>query len=593
MLISAVIATVAAILTIDPAYGDETEMRRSLENLLLTGALGLPLFTAIAVFCEKQKLSQKTAIIVNLTGAFLLILYFITLPPDVFSPPRHHAIRFFLLNIGLHLLAAFAPFLKTGEENGFWQFNKTLFLRFLTAALYSGVLYIGLVIALQAVEHLFGVDVKDERYGQLWFLLAGVFNTWFFLSGIPEDLDSLEQKTGYPKGLKVFTQFILLPLVFIYLAILYAYEAKIILEQNWPRGWVANLVLGFSVTGILAILLVHPIRNQEKNKWIATFAKWYYVALIPLVIMLVLAIWRRISDYGITENRYFVLILALWLSVTVLYFLISKSKTIKFIPITLCLLAFLASGGPWGAFQISKWSQFSRLENYLAKTGILVNDKIQKTSQELDFEDQKEISAIVTYLYHNYGVNVLQPLFEEDLQLVANEKDDSTQVYVQHRTPAAIVQLMGISYIEKWQQQAATHFDFVSNRESTINIQGYDHFTRSIFLSYTDTVKTVSIAGETLTLSFNQITGIIDIENKRFPGNLIRLSITEMINELHNKYGQSQPSLQIPGKEMILEQANATMKIKLHFINIYVEKTPERFDIKNINIELFSRLSGE
>ena len=40
--------------------------------------------------------------------------------------------------------------------------------------------------------------------------------------------------------------------------ILIAYEIKIIIEWQWPTGWVSELILWYSVVGILSLLLLHP-----------------------------------------------------------------------------------------------------------------------------------------------------------------------------------------------------------------------------------------------------------------------------------------------------------------------------------------------
>src|SRR5690606_27206240 len=102
-----------------------------------------------------------------------------------------------------------------------------MFLRIITAVIFSGVLFAGLAGAIAALHALFGLDFRDEWYGRLFLWIAGIFNTIFFFAGIPEDAEALEREHDYPKVLKVFTQFVLVPLVTIYLLILLAYEAKI------------------------------------------------------------------------------------------------------------------------------------------------------------------------------------------------------------------------------------------------------------------------------------------------------------------------------------------------------------------------------
>jgi len=57
-----------------------------------------------------------------------------------------------------------------------------------------------------------------------------------FPRGDPEDLQSLDTSTVYPKSLKLFSQYILFPLVLVYFVILYAYLAKILFAWDWPQG---------------------------------------------------------------------------------------------------------------------------------------------------------------------------------------------------------------------------------------------------------------------------------------------------------------------------------------------------------------------
>ena len=85
------------------------------------------------------------------------------------------------------------PYLAVSEPNGFWQYNRSLFLRFCLAALYSGVLYVGLVVALFAINQLFKAQIASVVYARLWLTISFVFNTWFFLAGVPRDLPALEE----------------------------------------------------------------------------------------------------------------------------------------------------------------------------------------------------------------------------------------------------------------------------------------------------------------------------------------------------------------------------------------------------------------
>jgi hypothetical protein len=138
-------------------------------------------------------------------------------------------------------------------------------LRILTSVLYSGVLYLGLAAAIAATRFLFNLTFEYKIYSTLFVWIAGIYNTLYFLSGIPANTTGLQSEQSYPKGLKVFTQYVLIPLATVYLVILLAYEVKILFQWHLPKGYVSNLILGYAVFGLLAILLVYPLREQEEN----------------------------------------------------------------------------------------------------------------------------------------------------------------------------------------------------------------------------------------------------------------------------------------------------------------------------------------
>ncbi|MCH6574797.1 MAG: DUF4153 domain-containing protein, partial [Bacteroidetes bacterium] len=197
----------------------------------MIASLGLPLFTALAFYADKKLWEKTKSYLLQAAGAVLLAIYYFSLPENPESP-EYHLQRFLLLAVSFHFLVAFIPFIGGKQIQGFWQYNKSLFLRFFTSALYSAVLYIGLTIALAAMDYLFGVDIIWKSYMKLWIVIASVFQTWVFLAGVPANLNALNDLQEYPRGLKVLAQYILLPLVALYFLILITYEFKIIFEWN-------------------------------------------------------------------------------------------------------------------------------------------------------------------------------------------------------------------------------------------------------------------------------------------------------------------------------------------------------------------------
>ncbi|MFZ1977011.1 MAG: DUF4153 domain-containing protein [Bacteroidota bacterium] len=481
-ILSAAAGTASAIIIV------QNEMHASygirwLYNAAAIAFLGISFFIALQLIAENKKWSFSRALIVKLCALFLLIVYYLLLPRDIFESASIHVIRYFLFIIAAHMFVAFAAFMERGRIAAFWEFNKTLFLRFVTAALYTTVLYTGMAVALLAVNQLFAVEIRGERYFQLWWLLAGLFNTWFFLSGIPRGANASDTDVNYPKGLKVFTQYVMIPLVAVYLCILYAYMGKIIIQWDWPKGWVGYLVLGFSTTGIFSLLLIHPIKDRRENAWMSAAWRWFYVFVLPLTALLLLAVWRRISDYGITELRYFIIVLGLWLAAISLYFLLSKTKSIKLIPLSLCAIALLVSFGPWGAFSISKNNQMQRLEQILTKNNLLMNGKAHKAKNEIPFADVKRISALTRYLTKTHGVEVLQPWFAERIDTVcANHSRNGW--YNRNDNPRRIAQLLGVPYVDVWEgsdsNERTRTYTFRSDSMVVVPLEGYRYLAKNI-----------------------------------------------------------------------------------------------------------------
>jgi hypothetical protein len=474
VLLDAIVGTISALILID-FEGPPTPT--FLFQVLFAAVLGLPLLTGLALTSEKRKWSRPLSVAVQVGGVVLMGLYALTVPQDLVGAPNIHAFRLVMLTIALVLFAFAVPYLRHESERGYWNFCKTLFLRILTAGLYTFVLWAGLAIALAALDNLFGVDVPGKRYGELWVLLTGVFSIWLFLSGIPDDLNGLDNETSYPKGLKIFSQYILFPLVLIYLVILYAYLGKILAVWQWPEGWVSKLILGFIATGISSLLLLHPVKEHTENKWIKWASRWFYVIIIPLLIMLFLAVWRRVSEYGITEGRYLAVATGMWLCVLVAYYIVSRKKSIRFLPTSLCVGVFIVSFGPWGMFSVSEQSQVNRLKELLTKDGILVDGRVRSNHDSISFSDTKQISSIISYLAELHGYERIQPWFQKSL------KSDSTGAGSKYADAAHVAKLMGIEYVRLWQAFSGGMMVMSTDREEAMILDGYDRMLRGQFVS--------------------------------------------------------------------------------------------------------------
>jgi hypothetical protein len=424
VMITAVVGVISAMLLIEDAVDNHPETY--LIKSLMTMALGLPLFLAASILAEKWHWLGWRKWLPSAVAAILLALFYLTLHFTENEPSQAIVMRFLGLNLCAHLLVAYLPYSDNSPVEDFWEYNKRLFGNFVVGGFYSGVIFAGLSIAILAVNELFDLDIDGKIYGHLFVLVAGLFNTAFFLANFPSrfhfhpdafhpvepTVSTAEAPrkihNSYTVAIKNLSKFILVPIVAIYFLILYAYSVRILASWELPKGWVSSLVLGFSIAGIFTYLLNYLLVNFDDSRIVSNYRRWFFYVLLPMVVLLFVGIGRRISDYGVTEERFVVATAGVWLLIISLYFILSKKDNIKFIPISLSLFALLSVLGPFNAFRISGKSQAGRLKTLLEKNAMLVDGKAAPPKDTVSAADAEGIRSILFYMrdfehFHRVG----------------------------------------------------------------------------------------------------------------------------------------------------------------------------------------------
>jgi hypothetical protein len=561
VLIGAMLGTVAAITLVEHEGTLESSIYY---KILLSTILALPLLTAVKLASEKEGLSAGRAWMAQLFAAVLLAAYAVAVPADLPRAPLFNLFRFFAFGIGCCLLLSFLPFRKKGQINGFWHFNQINVFRIMLAGAFAVVLFAGLGLALAALNNLFGMNIPERRYFELWILILGLFAVPFTLAGIPESLTALDSMTDYPRSLKVLGQYVLFPLVLVYFVILYAYIAKIIFTWSWPQGWVGRLILGFSAAGILALFVLDPIREKIETAWIKKVSRWYYLILLPLIVVLFLALWRRISEYGLTEDRYLGLAIGVWLTLIAGYFLFSRSKSIKMIPASLCAFAFLISIGPWGMFSVSEQSQIQRLKEMLAADSILVNGMVQKAPSTVSNEHEVQISAILSYLHQVHGYSAIQPWFSETLRI------DTAGARNWFKEPEYVAELMGVDFNPYEAPGRDKNFSIYVDPQTPISISDYEYMVRAGYGGFMANVKPARESETSkIETTADSVTVIFLAESA--PSDTIMISLRPLIDRVIAAHADVRGS-QIPGEKAMFEYETAGFKIKVVMLRAYFER---------------------
>lgn len=579
-----ILGTITAIYVIDFDYTNYTDYS-NLYHLIMTCSIGLPMFLAITIFSERLEVTKILKFVIRSSGFIFLLFYYLSLPDVMLGK---NMVRFVIYLISFNAVVSFSPFIGFEKHNAFWQFNKSLFLRLLLTSLYAGVLYTGISLAILAVDKLFGVDIREEWYFRLWVFIVGIFSVWFFLSGIPKYFDKLEGIHIYPKGIKIFTQYILLPIVTVYAIILYVYFIKVLITRDWPVGWVVYLVSGYSFLGIFSFLLLYPIYNIEQNKGVRLFTKIFFYSIFPLLIMFFIAISKRISEYGFTENRIFIVLTGIWLFFISIYLIITKYKKIRMVPVSIVIIAFLSVSGPWNVFKISKWSQKQRLENILIKNNLFKDGTVVKTTKTIDTKDDVEICSILTYFADMHGYKSMQPLFKQNLDTIF--ETDSLRYYTSYNGVKKLTEIMGIEYniYEPYYDVVQYSFSCQSyENEIPMQVTGYDYLLkyRSYYYNNKETDNNDTIISmefklnDSLKIKFSLAPKLGSMSVLQ-PDTMINFNVFELMNKLYkNKKDGNYGYYQADKKDMTIFLNSSGVSFKIVFTLLSGNITNKKFSL--------------
>src|SRR5699024_8061500 len=100
----------------------------------------------------------------------------------------------------------------------------------------------------------------------------------------------------------------------------------------------SGLIIALSILGFSIHIIIHPVQRKQSSALINKFHPWFQILLLPLLVLLFIACFRRISDYGFTEPRYFLLLLDVWILGMTLYLLLAEKKRMHVLPISVFLM---------------------------------------------------------------------------------------------------------------------------------------------------------------------------------------------------------------------------------------------------------------
>ncbi|MFA9396681.1 MAG: DUF4153 domain-containing protein [Clostridiaceae bacterium] len=509
----------------------------NLEKISMILALGFVLSLCITMYFEKKKLdtiSQK--IIATISSSTFLILYYFFLLKNF---NMISITRYIGISLILYISFVFIPYLE--KKDNFELYVIKIFGRFFITAIYSAVLYGGTSAILATIDLLLEINIPSDFYFYAFLIVAGIFAPTYYLGGLPSITDTFTKK-NYPNIFKVLLLYIVMPLISIYTIILYIYFIKIIITVKWPVGLVSHLVLWYSVITAAVLFFITPIYKDNKfaNKFMNILPK----SIIPLIILMFISIGIRIKAYGITENRYYVIALSIWVFGAMIYFALRKNHRNVILPISFSIIILISVfGGPINSYSVSLRSQSTRLKNILIGNNMLSNNTIIK-NETLSDNDKAEISSIIEYINNDHELSDIDYL-PKDFKIETMNK------------------VFGFSlYYNDYYRQNNFYFNLTQNG-SPLDINGYDYLFDSNNSYENGSNSQLKINYDHSSNEFKFINGSETLYSK---------DLKELVEKLVDKYGISEKGTNIDLKDMTFEDENSEVKIKFLITNIYGSK---------------------
>lgn len=302
--------------------------------------------------------------------------------------------------IALLVLLGF-PFEKNNQGFTYRNFTNLFHLGLATAV---WLLVFGLVAAiLFTITTLFNVEFSDSFYSHFYTSL-GIFTQPLFFLVFQQRQAKSEMTLN--RIFEILVNFVLAPALMIFTVLLYAYVVQIIFEGILPKGMLANITLPYLLGG----LGVYALRSIcAKARW-ETFFKFYpYLAIVPIV-LLWLAIDRRISAYAWTEQRIYLVALATAITIAYAILIVPKARQYRLIS-GVVMVAIFAMTWVVKPKEIAYQSQTERFEQLLTKLNL--SDSSGKIRNDVDFDerlenmpkselkDWKELDSVSDYLLYS------------------------------------------------------------------------------------------------------------------------------------------------------------------------------------------------
>lgn len=260
---------------------------------------------------------------------------------------------------GLTVAAVSAPLLTGGSDpiRAWWRIVRNVTAAGL-AALGALIVIGGIFLGEVSAETLLGLDASDFTADFVVPAATGLLAPLVFLTLAMPEASREEDRVSdaLASVAQVFARLVLTPLLAMYTLVLAAYVARIAVTGGLPSNEIGWIVPLFCASGALTYVALAGL--AEPGRMSGLFLRlWFPVTLAPLTLFAI-AVAVRVGDYGVTPDRYrLVLLGVLFVAMGFAFTLGGRRTDIRLIPVTTALVLMLGAIGPWSLEPTVRHSQ--------------------------------------------------------------------------------------------------------------------------------------------------------------------------------------------------------------------------------------------
>lgn len=348
-------------------------------------------------------------------------------------------------------------------------------IRYLVDWVAAGLLALVAYLLVNAIVYSFGYifDLHiPSKFSFYAFLSASILLTPLcFLTFNRQSEQTPDRPIPGNSFLDILARYVLTPAAWIYTIILYLYFVRIAITWSLPRGGIAYLVFGFILFATI-LKALQPLLQKQPCKW---FYERFSLISLPALIMFWIGVGYRINQYGLTEDRIYLIVCGVIMTLTIGLFFSHKWGRYLYATLSAVILLALFTYIPGiRAGQLGLLSQNLRAERLIDRlqladaTGKIAPIK-RPDSDSIHKKDYRDLYNTLSYLEEHDKSESLKERYG-----IAGSHSFQTEI-----VPRTLEQYVTWGGFETVVAEESSYVYLSVNTQQTISLEGY---TRLLYI---------------------------------------------------------------------------------------------------------------